>query len=117
MYVIFGLLLVGLSIPLLLGKVPPNPWYGFRVPSTLADATLWYKVNRHMARWLLMTGILTAAGAFLLYWFTDLSLDAYAWGCLVVFAVPFTVGAIRSWRYRRRLKRAPAHGRPPAADR
>ena len=45
MYVIFGLLLAALSVPMLLDKVPPNPWYGFRVPSTLADETLWYKIN------------------------------------------------------------------------
>ena len=106
LYVVFGLLLVGLSIPLLLNKVPPNPWYGFRVPSTLADETLWYKVNRHMARWLLATGIVTTIGAIVLYRWGNLSVDAYAWLCLAVFAVPFTVGAIRSWRYLRRLQQA-----------
>lgn len=105
LYVIFGLLLAGLAIPLILGKVPPNPWYGFRVPSTLADETLWYKVNRHMGRWLLATGILTVGGALALYRWGNLSLDAFAWLCLAVFAVPFAVGAIRSWRYLQRLKR------------
>ena len=29
MYVVFGLLLIALAIPMLRGKVPPNPWYGF----------------------------------------------------------------------------------------
>jgi hypothetical protein len=104
MYVSFGLLLAGLAIPLLLGKIAPNPWYGFRVPSTLADETLWYKVNHHMASWLLATGIITVAGAVALYWWGNLSLDAYAWACLAVFAVPFTIGVIRSWRYLQRLK-------------
>ncbi|CUS06036.1 membrane protein of unknown function [Candidatus Promineifilum breve] len=104
MYVIFGLLLAALSVPMLLDKVPPNPWYGFRVPSTLADETLWYKINRHMARWLLLTGILTAVAAVVLYRWGKLSVDTYAWLCLLVFAVPFTMGAISSWRYLQQLK-------------
>jgi hypothetical protein len=78
-------LLVGLSIPLLLDKVPPNPWYGFRVPSTLANANLWYKVNRYTARWLLSSGILTATGAVILYFAPGLTVDRYAWLCLAVF--------------------------------
>ena len=106
MYVIFGLLLAGLSVPLLLGKIPPNGWYGFRVPSTLYNPDLWYKVNRHMARWLLATGIVTPIGAIVLYRWGNRSVDDYAWLCLAVFAVPFTVGAIRSWRYLRRLQQA-----------
>jgi hypothetical protein len=106
MYAGFGLLLVGLSIPLLLDKVPPNPWYGFRVPSTLANETLWYKVNRYTARWLLATGILTIAGAIALYFATSLTVDQYAWLCLAVFLVAFVPGILVSWRYLRRLQKA-----------
>ena len=106
MYVIFGLLLAGLSVPLLLGKIPPNGWYGFRVPSTLYNADLWYKVNRYMARWLLLSGIITVAGAVALYLVPGLSVDAYAWLCLIVFAVPFAIGVVLSFRYLRRLQKA-----------
>lgn len=106
MYVGFGLLLVGLAIPLLLDKVPPNPWYGFRVPSTLADETLWYKVNRYAARWLLLSGIVTTAGAIALYFVPGLTVDQYAWLCLAVFLVAFVPGILLSWRYLRRLQKA-----------
>ena len=105
MYVLFGLLLAGLSVPLLLDKVAPNGWYGFRVPSTLYNVDLWYKVNRYMARWLLATGIITAAGATGLYFVPGLSVDAYAWLCLLVFALPFGLGVALSFRYLRRLQK------------
>jgi len=59
-----GLLFVGLSIPLLLYKIPPNPWYGFRTRLTLGDPQIWYPVNAWGARRLLWIGILTLiAGA------------------------------------------------------
>lgn len=104
MYVVFGLLLIGLSIPMLLGKIPPNPWYGFRVPSTLSDPILWYKANRHMARWLLATGIITVVGAIVLYKVPNLTVDTYAWLCLIVFGVPFGCGMVSGFRYLRRIK-------------
>lgn len=105
MYVVFGLLLIGLSVPLLLDKVPPNGWYGFRVPSTLYNADLWYKVNRYAARWLLVSGIITVAAAFLLYYLGDLSVDGYAWSLLAVFLLSFLPGLGLSFRYLRQLTR------------
>lgn len=104
MYVVFGLLLAALAVPLLLDKVPPNPWYGFRVPSTLSDPALWYKVNRYTARGLLATGVLTALGAIILYRVPDLSVDAYAWLALAVFAVPFLITIVTAARYLRRMR-------------
>lgn len=106
MYVIFGLLLSLVSVPLLLGKIPPNGWYGFRVPSTLFNETLWYKVNRYAARWMLLSGIVTVAGAVGLYFVPGLSVDTYAWLLLLVFALPFGVGLVFSFRYLRRLQKA-----------
>ena len=105
MYVVFGLLLIVLAIPMLRGKVPPNPWYGFRVPGTLSDPTRWYKANRYAARWLLLTGVITAAAAIALYFVPGLSVDTYAWLVLAVFGVPFVLMIITSFRYLRRLPR------------
>ena len=105
MYVFCGLLLIVLAIPMLRGKVPPNPWYGFRVPDTLSDPTRWYKANRYAARWLLLTGVITAAAAIALYFVPGLSVDTYAWLVLAVFGVPFVLMIITSFRYLRRLPR------------
>ncbi len=106
MYVIFGLLLAVVAVPLLLGKIPPNGWYGFRVPSTLYNERLWYKVNRYAARWLLASGIITVVGAVALYFVPGLTVDRYAWLLLLVFALPFGVGLVFSIRYLRRLQKA-----------
>jgi uncharacterized membrane protein len=40
-----GILLVLLSVPLVLRRVPPNHFYGFRVPATHRDRSVWYDVN------------------------------------------------------------------------
>lgn len=104
MYLIFGGLLIALAIPLLLDKIPPNSWYGFRVPSTLADATLWYKVNRYMARWLLLSGVVTVISAAVFYRIPGLSIDTYAWLCLAAFGLSFVPGVVLSMRYLRRMR-------------
>ncbi len=41
-----GLLFIVISIPLILRKVPPNKWYGFRVPKTFASEKIWYDANQ-----------------------------------------------------------------------
>ncbi len=40
------LLIVGLAIPMLLGRVKPNNFYGVRTPKTMASPELWYRANR-----------------------------------------------------------------------
>ena len=64
-FAFLGLLLIGLALPLLRRKVPPNRWYGFRVPLTLKDPDVWYAVNAWAARWLSMAGVELFVGALL----------------------------------------------------
>lgn len=52
-YVGMGLLLVGLAIPLLRGRVRRNIWYGFRIPASFASEEAWERINRHGGRCLL----------------------------------------------------------------
>lgn len=42
---ILSIVMALLAIPLVLGWVPPNHFYGFRTPRTLANRDLWYRVN------------------------------------------------------------------------
>ena len=35
-----------LSVPLALGRVPPNAYYGFRIAATRASPEAWFRVNR-----------------------------------------------------------------------
>ena len=46
MFVPMGALFAILGIPLALGKVPPNWFYGFRTPKTLSRPEIWYEANR-----------------------------------------------------------------------
>ncbi len=46
MPVLIALLLIALAVPLILRKVPPNGFYGFRLPKTQSDPRIWYAANR-----------------------------------------------------------------------
>jgi hypothetical protein len=54
-----------LGLPLYLGKVPPNRWYGFRIRETLNNPETWRTVNRTAGGWLMVLG---AAGAGVATW-------------------------------------------------
>jgi hypothetical protein len=51
-----GPALIVLSIPMLLRWVPPNRFYGFRVPAALSDRPLWYDANALAGRHMLALG-------------------------------------------------------------
>jgi len=53
-----GLLAMGLSIPLINGKIPPNYFYGLRVKKTLSNKEIWYKANSHLGKDLLKAGLI-----------------------------------------------------------
>lgn len=59
LFVLLGIVMVGLSLPLALGKVPPNWFYGFRTPKTLSSPDLWYAANRSLGRDGVVAGVAT----------------------------------------------------------
>jgi hypothetical protein len=99
LYSIGGLVLAGLSVPLILHKIPPNGLYGFRVPSTLENPTLWYKVNAYAGRRFLVVGLGTSLGAIILYFVTMPNVDKYALSVLGYFLALFLWGIITSVLY------------------
>jgi UPF0716 family protein affecting phage T7 exclusion len=105
LYLFFGALLVVLSIPLLLEKIKPNGWYGFRVPTTLENPEIWYAVNRHSAKRILISGVAVILAAILLYLIPGITLDQYAMGVLIVLVVVFGTGMIQSVRFMKNLAR------------
>jgi uncharacterized membrane protein len=44
-FLIAGAIFILVSIPLWLGKIPPNRLYGIRIPKAFESTELWYKVN------------------------------------------------------------------------
>ncbi len=49
------IVMAALALPMVLGKVPPNPIYGFRTPKTLSSTDIWYPANR-AGGWFMIAG-------------------------------------------------------------
>ena len=99
LYVGFSLLLVLISVPLILRKVKPNPFYGFRIRRTLEDPEVWYRVNAYFARHLFFVGILQVIASSALYFIPGISVDSYALLCLAAFVILFSRAILLSVRY------------------
>jgi hypothetical protein len=78
LYGLIGLLLIGLSIPLMRGKVPPNSWYGFRIRLTLDNPEIWYPMNAWAARRLLVVGLVTVIAALFTPLIPETALPGYS---------------------------------------
>jgi uncharacterized membrane protein len=99
MQLIPGLLLLVLSVPLIRGKIRPNPWYGFRVRRTLEDPAVWYKANAFAGKALLRAAIVMIVGSLALYVVPGLDGPTYAVACTVVVLVALSVSVILSFRF------------------
>ena len=100
-YVLGGLLLILISIPLVFRKIPPNPIYGFRIRWTLEDPELWYSVNAYSAKWLMFVGFCAILGATGLALIPGIPLEIYAFGNLGIFVVSFTLALLQAIRFLR----------------
>jgi hypothetical protein len=98
-----GLLFVGLSVPLLLKKIPPNMWYGFRTRLTLGDPEIWYPVNAYGARWLLWIGVATVAAGLGCLWIPESWLAGYALVLSGLWVAALVVALILGVRHAHRL--------------
>jgi len=45
-FIFVGVLTIVLCVPLVLGKIKPNPWYGIRFPASYQSEENWYRINR-----------------------------------------------------------------------
>jgi uncharacterized membrane protein len=104
MFLISGVILVAISIPLIRGRIAPNSLYGFRVRDTLDDPRTWYKTNAYSGKWLLATGLIFIAVCILAYNIPNIGLDTYSLICMAGFLIPMTIGVIMSWRYMKKVK-------------
>jgi uncharacterized membrane protein len=111
-----GLAAAVLSVPLIVGIVPRNRLYGFRVPATLGDDRVWYAINRRVGAEMLIAGSALAA---LSIAFDEAGLTSGLPGAIpgIVMGAAVTALIVRGWRAANRMARPdpPAHGRPAAA--
>ncbi len=100
-----GLVMI-LSIPLMLGRIPRNGLYGFRTPKTLASDDIWYPANRFAGRQMLRAGaeIVALSLALLVIWRTyHLSVAGVGYLALLFTIVPLVSAVYRSLHYASRL--------------
>jgi uncharacterized membrane protein len=55
-FIVAGILLMGMSIPMLRRQIAPNPVYGLRTRATFADEWVWYEANARAAKHLFVIG-------------------------------------------------------------
>ena len=46
------------AVPMVAGWVPPNPYYGFRTPDTMASPEEWHSANRLMGSYMIASQII-----------------------------------------------------------
>ncbi len=94
-----GPLLLLLSVPLMLRWIPPNRFFGLRIPSTLRNVSVWYDVNARHARHLFVLGLLLVLLELLL------PLPLRMWTLRVIATAGLAAIVIVDWRAANRLER------------
>ncbi|WP_404308219.1 SdpI family protein [Neorhodopirellula lusitana] len=99
LFFIVGGLLIGLSLPLIYGKVPPNLSYGFRVRRTLDDPSIWYPANAYAGWQILWVGVVGMVVAVATYLIPNVELGVYTSIVGVTYGVGVVVMLVRSFVY------------------
>src|SRR6266436_2680530 len=90
---IASLVIAGVSIPMILGKVAPNPTYGFRTRLTLSSPAIWYPANK-FAGWAL---VIAAALTLAILWLLPDRFLALPLIPIAAFVVPLLLGLAASF--------------------
>ena len=103
-----GLVIAGISVPMVLDKVPPNHLYGFRTKKTLSSKEIWYKSNRRAGKELLGAGLFISIISLILMTLLsvfDIPLPGHILAILnpALVILPILVALLRSSLYLRRL--------------
>jgi len=109
---LLGLVSVAIGWPLARRRVPPNRWYGVRVPSTLSSPTVWYEANAVCGDEMVRTGLVLLVVGVALRFVPGLPEIGYVAICLAVFLVGSVRATVRSLRTAKRLTGGAAA--PPA---
>ena len=73
------ILMMVMAVPLIRGRVRPNPLYGVRTPKTLGNEGVWYRANAYGGRLLFGTGLVQLVAVVALYCVPRLRADFVAY--------------------------------------
>ncbi len=105
-FLLSGLMIALVSLPLIASRVPRNHLYGFRTAKTLSADEIWYPANRYSGRQMLGAGLATAAASLLLLPFAAwLPIDAVGLLGTALMLTPLGVALYRSFRYLNKFER------------
>jgi uncharacterized membrane protein len=105
-HVIVGLIIIGVSLPLVKRKIKRNQWYGIRIPEAFKSEERWLEINQFGGRLMMRLGFviaITAGGCLTLpkkYW------AIYGLSEVAVILVGLGVVTIFIFRYAARTKKA-----------
>jgi len=103
-FIVVSFLLIVISIPLIIKKIPPNCVYGFRIKKTLANREIWYKANTFGGISLLVSALFILISCVVLLLNKDrLSFDAVNSAGLGLFLAPILVSLILTLAYTKKL--------------
>ena len=98
------LLILMLSLPMILGKVPPNGAYGFRTPKTMSSPEVWYPANRAAGWFMLAAMVVSICFNLALWWtFPEWPLERMLSWMTGGMMIPLLISLLASFSYLRRL--------------
>ena len=101
-FLIPSILIVIISIPLVMGWIPRNRFYGVRTRKTLSDERLWYAVNR-FGGWLFIASGLVYFGIALLVPYSADSASLNWWAHIVGLLLPLFISIFIIHSYTKHL--------------
>ena len=98
------LLILMLSLPMILGKVPPNGAYGFRTPKTMSSPEVWYPANRAAGWFMLAAMVVSICFNVALWWaFPEWPIQRTVSWMTGGTMIPLSIGLLASLIYLGRL--------------
>lgn len=89
-FLIPSILILIVSIPLVIGWIPRNKFYGVRTRKTLSDDRVWYSANR-FGGWLFIISSLIYLGIAAFVPYSTDSTSLYWWGHIIGLLLPLSI--------------------------
>jgi uncharacterized membrane protein len=82
-----GVIVLGLSLPLVYRKVPMNAFYGMRIPASFASEQRWYDINAYGGRFFVRWSALIIASGLIGFFLPRSVFPVYQWTVLGIVLV------------------------------